>query len=332
MTEAAPLVAPQIVPRIAFVGESLIDFTALDGDLRFQGHVGGSLANSAVAAARLGQPTGFVSQLSTDFFGERLLANLRGNGIDTTQVLRSPAPSTLAFVQRSATANQYAFYMQGTADTLWAPQELPQLPAQCRWLHFGSISLLHEPAASRILEFVQAQRGQRLVLFDPNARPSLVRDAEAWRSRCRQCMQASDVVKLSDEDLALLSPGTGAAQAVAAFLALGSKAVVLTRGTHGATLYRAEQEPLSVPAPSVQVVDTIGAGDTFAAGLSVALLERGVGDAQALAALPPQGMQGWEGVLRFAAMAAALNCAREGADPPRRAEVDAALAQASAGG
>lgn len=311
--------------RIAFVGESLIDFTAA-GELAFQGHVGGAPTNSAVACARLGVPTGFVTQLSTDLFGERLLGYLQANGIDTRFVLRSDAPSTLAFVERTPTSNRYAFYTQGTADTRWAPAELPALPADCRWLQFGSISLLQEPAASRITQFVEAQRGRRLVLFDPNARPSLIPDLAAWRQRCTRWLAAADLVKMSDEDAQLLAPDRPLDEVAADCLRHGPKAVVITRGGEGATLFRPGAEPLALRPPPIRVADTIGAGDTFAAGLLVALLERGVYTAEALAALPADA---WLAVLRFAGTAAALNCTREGANPPQRAEVDALLMQAS---
>lgn len=309
--------------RIALLGEALIDFTPVAGaELQFRGHVGGALLNSAVAAARLGAPVAYLTQLSTDLFGERLLAHLQANGIDTGLVLRSPAPSTLAFVERTAQTNRYAFHMRGTADILWAPVPPPQLPASCRWLHFGSNLLTREPVAGHVLEFVRAQRGQRLRLFDPNARPGLIDDVAAWRARCAEGVAACELLKLSDEDCALLAPGLDLDAAAAAWLAAGPGAVVITRGAAGATLYRAGQPPLAVVPPPVTVADTIGAGDTFAAGLSVALLDQGVQDAAALRDLPTPA---WQAVLRFAATAAALNCAREGADPPLRAAVEAAL-------
>jgi fructokinase len=334
--------------RIAIVGESLIDFTAT-GPLAFQGHEGGGPSNCAVAAARLGQATGYISQLSRDLFGERLYAYLGAKGVDLRFVLRSDAPSTLAFVERTPTSNHYAFYMQGTADTLWAPAQLPELPQSCRFLQFGSIALLQEPAASRIVDLVRAERGRRIVVFDPNARPTLVRDAQDYRARCRGWLALADLVKLSDEDAAYILPGLSADEAAAAVLALGPRAVVLTRGGAGATLYRVGQTPLSVPAPVVQVVDTIAAGDTFGAALMVALLEQGVERAGQLAARSaaqsadgsaagsaPQDVsdasaalpdEAWRAVLRFAAMAAALNCTRAGASPPTRAELDLALAR-----
>ncbi|HVR51720.1 MAG TPA: carbohydrate kinase [Pseudorhodoferax sp.] len=313
--------------RIAFLGEALIDFTAMPGaDLRFQGHVGGALLNGAVAAARLGAAVGYLTQLSTDLFGERLLAHLQANGIATEFVLRSAAPSTLAFVERTAQTNRYAFSMQGTADTLWAPDPLPGLPESCRWLHYGSNLLTREPAGRRVLDFVRAQRGQRLRVFDPNARPGLIEDLAAWRARCAACIAECELLKLSDEDCALLAPEHSPQAAAQTWLRAGPVAVLLTRGADGATLYRSGQVPLAVRPPPVQVVDTIGAGDTFGAALSVALQDQGVDSAAALATLPGPA---WAAVLRFAATAAALNCAREGADPPHREAVEALQQQAA---
>lgn len=307
--------------RIALAGEALIDFTAT-GPLAFQGHEGGGILNTAVACARLGQPTAFITQLSTDLFGEQLLRYLQANGVDTRHVSRSAAPSTLAFVERGATTNRYAFYMNGTADQLWSPPELPALAAGCRMLVFGSIALLQPPAGDRITELVAAEHGRRLVVFDPNIRPSLIADMAGYRRRFEQWLRCTDLLKLSDEDAAALAPGVAPEAAATAWLGLGPKAVVLTRGAQGATLLRAGAEPSLVASRPVQVADTIGAGDTFTAGLCAGLLEHGVEHAAQLATLPAAS---WDGVLTLAAVAAALNCTRDGADPPTRAEVAAAL-------
>jgi fructokinase len=309
--------------QIALAGEALIDFTGT-GPLAFQGHEGGGVFNSAIACARLGRPTAFITQLSTDLFGEQLLRTLQGNGIDTRHVTRCPAPSTLAFVERSAHTNRYAFYRQATADTLWAPAQLPELPASCRVLLFGSISLLQEPAAGRITDLVEASAGRRIVVLDPNMRASLLDDPAAYHQRFVRWLRSTDLLKLSDEDAVLLAPGQSPEAAVAGWLQGegGPGVVVLTRGAAGASLYRRGRPALSVTAPSVPVVDTIGAGDTFSAGLVVALLDQGVTDAAQLTALDDAA---WTAALHFAVTAAALNCTREGADPPTRAEVLAHL-------
>lgn len=312
--------------RIALTGEALIDFTASEaGTLAFLGHEGGSPLNTAVACARLGQPTGFFTQLSTDLFGERLMGFLQSNGVDTRFVLRSNAPSTLAFVERTPQTNRYAFYTQGSADATWAPEPLPQLPADCRFLHFGSISLLQQPAATRITDLITANKGRCVIVFDPNVRPSLIADMVAYRARVTGWFALADLVKLSDEDAELLAPGQPVDALAEDILKAGARAVIVTRGGHGATLWRPGHEPMAVAAPRVQVVDTIGAGDTFTAGLSVSLLAHGV---ERPAQLGELGDEAWREVMHFAATAAALNCAREGADPPTLAAVHAALAEA----
>lgn len=308
--------------RIALVGEALIDFTGA-GHLAFQGHAGGSPLNSAVACARLGQPTAYITQLSTDLFGDQLLAYLHANAIDTRCVTRSDDPSTVAFVERGPHTNRYAFYSRGSADSRWSPATLPELPASCRFLHFGSISLLQDPAAARISDFIAANAGRRVVVFDPNIRLSLIGDLAAYRLRMQDWLRHTDLLKLSDEDVEALKPGCAHATAASKWIDGGACAVVITSGGDGAVLYRRGHTPLSIAAPRVVVADTIGAGDTFTAGLSVALLEQGVDDRATLEGLADDA---WLEVLRFAATAAALNCTREGANPPTLAEVQQALA------
>jgi fructokinase len=225
--------------RIALTGEALIDFTASQaGTLAFLGHEGGSPLNTAVACARLGVHTGFFTQLSTDLFGERLMRFLAGNGVDTSFILRSNAPSTLAFVERTPETNRYAFYTRGSADATWSPEPLPQLPADCRFLHFGSISLLQEPAATRIADLITANAGRCVIVFDPNVRPSLIPDMAAFRNRVTNWLAMADLVKLSDEDAELLAPGQPVDALAADCLKAGARAVIVTRGGAGATLWR----------------------------------------------------------------------------------------------
>jgi fructokinase len=309
--------------RIVLAGEALIDFAG-EGDLAFQGHVGGSPLNAAVACARLGQPTAYVTQLATDFLGDRILRHLQENGVDTRFVTRADAPTTLAFVERTPTTNRYVFYRHGCADGGWSPRPLPVLPAEVAVLHFGSIGLLQEPAASSIEALVRASAGERIVVLDPNVRASLIPDAEAYRARFSRWLELTSLLKVSDEDLAFLAGGGEAEAVAAAWLEAGPQVVVVTQGERGATLFSAAgARPLHVDAPRVAVADTIGAGDTFTAGLAVGLLEHGVERARQLAAVD-EGT--WRSILRLASAAAALDCTRPGCDPPRRAEVAAFLA------
>ncbi|HEV7605213.1 MAG TPA: carbohydrate kinase [Candidatus Limnocylindrales bacterium] len=307
--------------RVAVAGEALIDFASI-GDLRFQGYCGGSPLNTAVAVARLGTATGYVTQLSTDLFGLRLRQHLEANDIDTRFVLSHPAPSTLAFVQHEHGENSYVFLASGTADTLYDPDPVPNLPAEAAVLAFGSVSLLAEPSAGSFTRLVEAHRRRLTVVFDPNVRPTLIADAADYRNRLERWVAMSHLVKLSEEDLAYLT-GDGLPDAVIAhWLEIGPTAVLLTLGSEGARVYRRGRDPVEVPGFRVEVADTIGAGDTFTAGAIVGLLQSGVVESGDIAGLTDDV---WRTILRFAIGAAAINCTRPGADPPTQAEVDAFL-------
>ncbi len=308
--------------KVAVAGEALIDFAGV-GDLRFQGYFGGSPLNTAIAVARLGPATGFVSQLSTDLFGQRLRQHLEANGVDTRFVLSDPAPSTLAFVQREDGGNRYVFLANRTADTLYDPDPLPTLPVETAFLAFGSVSLLAEPSAASFTRLVEAHRQRLIVVFDPNVRETMIPDAADYRRRLDRWVSLAHVLKLSEEDLAYLAGDGTPDEAIAGWLETGPAAVLLTLGSDGARVYRPGRDPLAVPGVDIDVADTIGAGDTFTAGAIVGLLESGVADRAGLAALTDDA---WRTVLRFAVAAAAVNCTRPGADPPTHAEVDALLA------
>lgn len=348
-------------PRIVVLGEALIDLVrgsdepprsdgkagpdgrassavggAGVGGLAFRGYPGGSPFNVAIAAARLGVPTAFASQLSSDFLGDQLLAHLRASQVDERWLLRSAAPTTLAIVERQAGVNRYAFHVEHCADGLWDPEPLPRLTDACRFVCHGSFSLLREPAGRRILELVAREAASRIIVLDPNVRPGLIADATDYRRRCRDWYEAVHLLKLSDEDACYLADTGSAGSAIQAVagdaFARGVRAIVMTRGADGAVLLRPGREPWACQPPAVVTVDTIGAGDTLTAGLMAALDEVAGRGAEALEILPDEA---WQDVLAFACTASALNCTRPGADPPSRSEVDrfrAALARPAAGG
>lgn len=305
--------------RIVCFGEALIDFKST-GELAFQGYVGGSPLNVAVAASRLGIDVGFASRVSRDLFGARILTHMEREGIDTRFVERSEAPSTLAFVEERAGEAHFSFLSNGAADTLYDPRPRPQLPSETACIMFGSISLLAEPAATSIAESVRRHLDRCLVLFDPNVRPALIEDRNVYLSRLDEWLRACHVAKVSSQDLEWLYPGRSAKDVGAAWLERGPEAVVITHGPGGATLFRDGREPLHVEAPGVDTVDTVGAGDTFSGALMVGLTEASQGAPRgALGSLQDEA---WEGALAFATAAAAVNCGRAGADPPRREELD----------
>lgn len=303
--------------KVAIAGEALIDFASLGG-MRFQGYCGGSPLNTAVAVARLGQDVGYLTQLSTDLFGTRLRRHLEENGVDTRFVLSHPGPTTLAFVERDGETNRYQFLARQSADSLYAPDPLPELPPEIVFLQFGSVSLLADPAATSIAHLVDRHRHRAVIVFDPNVRPTLIDDMDAYRRRCAAWIQSSDLLKLSEEDAAILASGADVDRAITRWLESGPQAVLVTAGANGVRLYRRGAEPLQVPGFRVEVIDTVGAGDTLTAGTIVALLERGLRRVEELSRLATDD---WRAVLTFACAAAALNCMRAGANPPSRQEV-----------
>lgn len=311
------------------LGEILIDFLPIEvgGEITgFSVHPGGGPFNVAVGLARLGQPTAFVSKLGADFFGRRLRRAVRAEGIDDRWLGDSPAPTTLAFVAHEDGEPVFTFYGDGAADTRLTAEDLPSaLFERAAALHFGGISLLRGTTPAAALAAASGLHGRALVSLDINVRPRLISDSPAYRATLQRAVASCDLLKLSAADVAWLAPDADPATYAAAQLAAGPILVALTRGGQGVTALRwrdGQLETLDVPGFPVSVADSVGAGDSFSAGLLAALAERGALSRTALAALPAEALQA---ALRFGAATAAITCTRSGANPPRRDDVVAFL-------
>lgn len=315
------------------LGEILIDFLPIEHDDVVSGftlHPGGGPYNVAVGLARLGQPTAFVSKLGDDFFGRRLREAVRAEGIaDAWLPTAAGRASTLAFVAHEHGEPAFTFYGDGAADTLLTPPELPHdLLEHARLLHFGGISLLRGSTPEAALSAAEMLRGRALVSLDPNVRPALIHDAAAYRATLARAVAACDLLKISAADTAWLAPEMDVLDYAAAQLAAGPALVLVTRGGAGVTAFRQGVEGverIDVPGFNVTVADTVGAGDSFSAGVLAAFAVRNTLDRAALVAMPRTEL---EAALRYGAAVAAINCTRPGADPPRAAEVEQFLAQA----
>ncbi|WP_217144334.1 carbohydrate kinase [Streptomyces sp. AC627_RSS907] len=299
---------------IVVAGEALIDLvpqgTGALAPLRPA--LGGGPYNTAVALGRLGSPVAFCSRVSSDAFGEALLDRLRGTGVDVSTVQRGTEPTTLAVASVGADGSAaYSFYVDGTADRLFTVPAA--LPSGTRAVSFGTCSLVLEPGASAYEELLHrtAARGVFTAL-DPNVRAGLIPDPDAYRTRFKSWLPSVSLLKLSAEDAEWLG-GTPEE-----WLAAGPAAVVVTRGGAGLTAYTRDGAEYAVPGRRVEVVDTIGAGDTVNAALLHGLAVRDALGGEAVAALGPGG---WTGLLDFAARAAAITCSRAGAEPPYAGEV-----------
>ena len=296
-------------------GEALIDMLPREstaGEHAFAPYAGGAVFNTAIALGRIGAPAGFFSGLSTDLFGTQLADTLTASQVDTTLCARSDRPTTLAFVRLVNGQATYAFYDENTAGRLLSTADLPALPDQITTLFFGGISLVNEPAAASYEALMTREAPRRVMMIDPNIRPGFIRDEATYRARISRMIALADIVKLSDEDLHWLE-GKGEATALArTILARGPKLVFITEGAKGARAITATHDRFCATTP-VEVADTVGAGDTFNAGVLAALHETGALSKAAVATLPPETL---DTALSLGTRAAAITVSRPGANPP----------------
>lgn len=301
-------------------GEALIDMLPGEtaaGEPAFAPHAGGSVFNTAIALGRLGAPAGFLSGLSSDLFGDMLRLQLAESRVDTSHVVTSGRPTTLAFVRLADGQANYAFHDENTAGRMLTVADMPAIGVSVGALFFGGISLVAEPCGSAYEALMAREHGKRVTMLDPNIRPDFIADAAAHRARMTRMIAMADIVKFSDEDLRWLgNDGNGDAIA-AAWIEQGPKLLIVTHGRLGATAYT-KRSRIAVPSVAVEVADAVGAGDTFNAGILTTLLERGRLDKDALTGLPDAEVTA---ALSLAAAAAAVTVSRTGANPPWRHEL-----------
>ena len=301
-------------------GEALIDMlprTTGAGEDAFAPYPGGAVFNTAIALGRLGAPSAFLTGLSTDLFGAVLTDALTASGVDCTLAIRSARPTTLAFVRLVNGQAGYAFYDENTAGRMLTEADLPALPGTVDALFFGGISLVGEPCGSAYEALMTREAASRVMMMDPNIRPGFITDEAAYRARVGRMLASSDIVKVSDEDLRWLEGAGEIADLAAGILARGPKVVFVTEGAEGAHGFTARHQSF-VPARKVTVADTVGAGDTFNAGILAALHRAGLLTKAALAELSRDDVTA---ALTLGCAAAAVTVSRAGANPPWAAEI-----------
>ena len=301
-------------------GEALIDFLprqTATGEPAFAPYVGGAVFNTAIALGRLEVPVRFFSGLSTDFFGEQLRQALTDSGVGLDHVRFSDRPTTLAFVKLVDGHASYAFFDESSAGRMLTEDDLPVLPADVAALHFSCISLIPEPCGSTYEALMRREHGSRVIMLDPNIRAAFITNKPRHLERMLRMISMADIVKLSDEDLAWFGESGPEEEIARRWLAMGPRLVILTHGGRGATAYSAAHS-VTVGARRVTVVDTVGAGDTFNAGLLASLHDNALLTKTAVAELSKEAIAA---ALDFAAQAAAVTVSRAGANPPRRHEL-----------
>ncbi|MCK8482789.1 carbohydrate kinase [Aliiroseovarius sp. S2029] len=298
-------------------GEALIDMIpepTVAGRQGYVPHAGGAVFNTSVALGRLGVKTGLLTGLSNDLFGQQLSDALRESHVDTRLIIISDRPTTLAFVQLQDGHASYSFYDKNSAGRMIAPSDLPEIPNDTTALYFGGISLACEPGAKTYCTFAERHAATRLVVLDPNIRPDFIADETHYRTRLDRMISLADIVKVSDEDLDWFDPApTSLEGKVNAMLSRGPSLVIVTRGGEGATGYLKDGTVVEVPAQQVQIADTVGAGDTFNAGVMASLSQQGL--------LAKHKRASWDArtvatALAFGEKVAAVTVSRIDATPP----------------
>ena len=300
---------------IVCCGEALIDFLprkSADGAAVYQPFCGGSVYNTAIALGRQGISTGFFSGLSSDFFGDMLRDGLKASHVDLAYVKTWDRPSTLAFVKLTDGHARYSFFDDNSACRMLAKKHLPKLAKKVEALHFGSISLIPEPGGTTLEALMEREAKARVITLDPNIRPSLIANRRAHLKRLGRMISMADIVKTSDEDIQWMTGKTEFAGTAKKWLKDGAKIVVVTRGGEGVEAYT-RGFAIRQPAVKVKVADTVGAGDTFTAGLLAALSQAKLLYKKKLEGISEPQL---DAALAFAAKAAAVTVSRPGADPP----------------
>lgn len=300
-------------------GEALIDMlprTTTQGEDAFSPYAGGSVFNTALALGRLGLKTGFFTGLSSDMFGDILRKALSESGVDHSYCATLDLHTTLAFVRLVNGQASYAFFDENTAGRMITEAHLPALGDEVEALHFGAISLIPDPCGATYESLMRREHGSRVISLDPNIRPGFITDAARHRARIDRMIAMSDIVKMSDEDLEWFGM-PDMETAARTWLGQGPSLVVFTRGARGAIGFSREHT-VEVDGVAVTVADTVGAGDTFNAGILASLKRDNVLTKQAMKALSADAIGN---ALGLGARAAAVTVSRPGANPPWADEI-----------
>jgi fructokinase len=298
---------------IVVAGESLVDLI-VSPDGTVTAVPGGGPFNTARTVARLGVSCAFLGCLSTDRFGQRLRAALEADGVRLDHSIATDAPTTLAVAELDERGSaRYRFYLDATSAAALT-SDGGAVGGATAALHVGTLGLVMEPIGSTIERLVASLPEQVLLMVDPNCRPDVIRDRAGWRRRLAAILRRADVVKVSGDDLAYLSPGESRDPATTNLIGQGARVVLATDGG-GPVLVRTPAGSLDLPVPATPVVDTVGSGDAFGGGFLAWWIRHGLGrdelgDLDRLHVAVSEAIE-----------VARLTCQRPGADPPRLAEV-----------
>ncbi len=306
-------------------GEALFDLfpedTSIRGSVKFDARAGGSPFNVAIGLARLDTASALLTGISRDMLGEKLTEVLMHEGVSTEYLIRTGRRTTLSLIGLDASGSpSYSFYGIGSADCGVKYKHLPAIGDEITGLHFGSYSTVVRPVAKAFAKLARKQR-DKFISYDPNIRLTIEPNLNVWRAGVKRFASCTDILKISREDYDLLYTNADPAKQVQHWIDSGVKLVILTDGGKKIKAWSNCGIEISVTPPSFNVVDTVGAGDTFQAALLKCLLE--YADPKHAATSLDQSQL--TSILNFAATAAALTCTRRGADLPTSAEVESIM-------
>ncbi len=303
---------------IVVAGEALIDLIVAADD-SLTASPGGGPFNLSRAIARLDGAVSFLGRVSGDRFGTMLRDRLRDDGVGLDLVVGTDEPTTLAVAEIGVVGSAtYRFYTAGTSAAGLRPDALPRLPDGVLAIHVGTLGLVLEPLAMAMEALVERADPDALVMLDLNARPAAMADRGVWAARVDRLLARVDVMSGSVEDLAVLRPDRPAEATAAAVLQRGVRVVLLTDGARPARIVTRRGTTMIEP-PRIEVVDTVGAGDSFGGGFLATWVGAGRGRGPAL-----DDDEALRAAVGRALRVAALNCTRRGADPPTTVELAAA--------
>ena len=303
-------------------GESLIDMipehTTKDTN-GFVPYPGGAIFNTAIGMGRLECSVGLMSGISTDFFGQQLMAELSASNVDISNVILSDRPTTLAFVQLTDGQASYLFYDENSAGRMIAVEDMPNQFDSVKAFFFGGISLHCNPGAETYVQFAETHAHGSVVMVDPNIRTSFISNEMLFREHMERIFRLADIVKVSDEDLNWLFPEPETVEKkINIVQEFGPALVVLTQGKSGVTAYSPDEKPIFVESLKVDVVDTVGAGDSFNAGFLTSLAEAGHLNKADIRQIVENDIIA---ALSYGVRAAAVTVGRAGANPPWKDEL-----------
>jgi fructokinase len=314
-------VLERVVRMFVIVGEALVDLVGQRGGRTFAAHPGGSPANVALGLARLGAPVTLCTRLGRDAFGSMILSHLEASGVVVDAGPDPRGDTSLAIATLAAGVASYDFRIN------WDLPSLPPLPIETKCLHSGSLATVLAPGGEAVVDLIrrERERGRVTISYDPNVRPALLGEAEQARPGIEDLVAMSDVVKVSDEDLEWLYPEESDEHVAVRWLGMGPVLVVVTRGGKG--VYAVTQDlELRRPVVPVDLVDTVGAGDSFTSGLLDGLHRADLIGGERREAVAATDESTLASILDRAALVAAITCSRPGADPPTQADLAAVLA------